>query len=396
MIHRILAIMHLRLKFPSHSLFSSLVIMIASQLALLPATPLHAADYLGNVGKQTARFLLTWSEDGTVEGTYSYPARKGVVYTLRGNNHAEGKLYLEEYTGTQLTARCFLSKTLTDGVILWSGVMQNLDGREFVMSFSRERPGAAEPSWEEVYLQELTTAMNGLPEEIVWSEFPESTRATEMVPVLGDGAFIHAKILSFQSGAGWTVIRVVCGIPQPVNIDALSYTGREITLRIAREIPLPGEALIGEQTTLFVSRDGVLQDVYLPSLVITHWRKTPAGPVEIRGALDLRSDPVMVRLGSGEVTGAEAGRLLASIPSIVLVPDKLAIDEIPTGEFSFRNMRVSRLYGLVLQLTDAGPGIIEVESISLDDPAGEIPWIFLRDEVPGALVPPTQWTREAG
>lgn len=396
MIHSILAIMCMRLKFPCYAPFSSLVIMIASHWALLPATPLHATDYLGNVGKQTALFLLTWSDYGTVEGIYSYPARKGVVYTLRGNNHTEGKLYLEEYTGTQLTARCFLTKTLTDGVILWSGVMQNLDGREFAMSFSRERPGATEPSWEEVYLQELTTAMNGLPEEIIWSVLPEASKATEMVPVLGHGAFIHTNILTFQAGAGWTEIRVVCGIPQPDNIDALTYTGRQITVKIARAILIPGEAMIGEQSTLFVTRDGVLQDVYLPSLVITHRRKTLAGPVEIREALGLRSDPVMVRLGSGQVTGAVAGCLLASIPRVALMSDKLVIDEIPTGEFSFWNMRVSRLYGLVLQLTDAGPGIIEMESISLDDPAAEIPWIFLGTDVPGALVPPPQWTREAG
>lgn len=390
------AIMRQRLKFRCHSPSRALVITVIALLSLVAPLSLHSADYLGNVGKQAARFILTWNDDGSVEGTYSYPARNGVVYALHGNNHAEGKLYLEEYTGSALTARCFLEKTLTNGVILWSGIMQNLDGREFAMSFSRERPATAEPTWEAVYLQEVNAAMNGLPEEIIWSEFPEAARATEMVPVLGDGAFIPTKILTFQVGAGWTAIRVVCGIPQPDNIDALSYTGREITLKIAREIPLPREAVIGEQTTLFVSRDGVLQDVYLPSLVITHWRKTLAGPVEIRGALDLRADPVMARLASGEVTGVEAGRLLAAIPSVALVPDKLAIDEIPTGEFSFRNMRVSRLYGLVLQLTDAGPGIIEVESISLEDPVGEIPWIFLGTEVPGALVPPTQWTREAG
>lgn len=395
MIHSHVAIMRQRLQFPYHLPLRALVMVVAA-LSLLAPLALPAANYVGNVGKQPARFELTWNDDGSVEGAYSYPARQGVQYTLRGNNHAEGKLYLEEYTGAQLTARCFLTKTLTNGEILWSGIMQNLDGREFAMSFSRERPATAEPTWEEEYLQEQITAINGLPEEIIWSEFPEAAMATEMVPVLGDGTFIHTKILTFLSGTGWTEIRVVCGIPQPDNIDALTYTGRQITVKIAREIPLPRESMVGESSTLFVSGDGVLQDLYLPSLVITHWRKTPAGPVEIRGALDLRSDPVMARLGSGEVTGAEAGRLLAAIASIALVPDKLAIDEIPTGEFSYRNMRVSRLHGLVVQLTDAGPGVIELESISLEDPVGENPWIFLGDEVPGALVPPTQWTREAG
>ncbi len=106
------------------------------------ATPkkVPTLTYIGNVGKLDAIFYLKWLPDGTVQGSYYYPKRGAdKSYLILGNNHAEGKLYLEEYTDNNLSARIYLTKSVTDGNITWSGTMNNLDGRSFKVNLSRDR-----------------------------------------------------------------------------------------------------------------------------------------------------------------------------------------------------------------------------------------------------------------
>lgn len=105
------------------------------------AGPVAAQNrYTGNVGRLAASFVLKWNPDGTVSGTYHYPSRgDGTVYRLVGNNHAEGELYLEEYTGSSVTARIRLRKASSASEIIWSGEMSNTDGRKFTMRMARPR-----------------------------------------------------------------------------------------------------------------------------------------------------------------------------------------------------------------------------------------------------------------
>ncbi|MAS95836.1 MAG: hypothetical protein CMO55_21745 [Verrucomicrobiales bacterium] len=98
----------------------------------------NGAEYQGNVGKLKATFQIEWDGE-KVSGSYSYNNRPGTVYTLQGNNPEPGVINLSEYTGNELTARCQLTKRVTDDEIIWEGRMHNTDGREFLMSFSRIR-----------------------------------------------------------------------------------------------------------------------------------------------------------------------------------------------------------------------------------------------------------------
>lgn len=106
------------------------------------ALPVGAADYRGKVGSLEAAFSLEWGADGSVSGTYTYDSRPGVIYGLEGSNPAEGELFLEEFTGSKLTARCYLAKAVTGGAITWRGEMRNVDGRVIPMEFSRARAQA--------------------------------------------------------------------------------------------------------------------------------------------------------------------------------------------------------------------------------------------------------------
>lgn len=105
------------------------------------AIPISSSSrYTGNVGRLQANYSITWNPDGTVSGTYTYPTRNdGVVYRLIGNNHTDGQLYLEEYTGAKITARIKLSKSVTGNEVVWSGTMQNTDGGTFPMKMTRSR-----------------------------------------------------------------------------------------------------------------------------------------------------------------------------------------------------------------------------------------------------------------
>ena len=79
--------------------------LIATLSLCFLAFPAGAGDYTGDVGGLGAEFSLDWHNNGEVTGTYHYPSRPGVTYRLSGNNHTEGKLYLEEFTGNHLTAK---------------------------------------------------------------------------------------------------------------------------------------------------------------------------------------------------------------------------------------------------------------------------------------------------
>lgn len=48
-------------------------------------------------------------------------------------------LYLEEYTGSTISARINLTKQTTATEIIWAGKMHNTDGRVFDMRMVRQR-----------------------------------------------------------------------------------------------------------------------------------------------------------------------------------------------------------------------------------------------------------------
>jgi len=86
------------------------IIFIGSFLAVF----IHLAkaeEYRGKVGKLEAVFNIDWGGDETVEGTYHYPSRPGVIYDLKGEFAADGKLVLREYTNGRLTAVLTLAES---------------------------------------------------------------------------------------------------------------------------------------------------------------------------------------------------------------------------------------------------------------------------------------------
>jgi hypothetical protein len=101
--------------------------------------------YGGKVGKLEAVFFIEWAGVGNpVEGHYYYPSRgKETRYKLKGSNPKDGVLLLEELTKKdgiwKLSATCRLAKRAAEGRVVWEGTMNNTDGRELEMSFSRPK-----------------------------------------------------------------------------------------------------------------------------------------------------------------------------------------------------------------------------------------------------------------
>jgi hypothetical protein len=87
----------------------------------------------GTVGKLTAIFNLKFDyENKRVEGTYYYPSRPDMVYSLKGCIIGRN-IEVAEYTGTDKTANCTLS---TNDNILFEGTMHNTDGRNLNMKIT--------------------------------------------------------------------------------------------------------------------------------------------------------------------------------------------------------------------------------------------------------------------
>lgn len=475
----------------------------AALMLTIVSTAADAGEYRGKVGKLPAVFSLDWSADGTVTGTYSHPSRPGKTYRLQGNNAEAGKLYLEEYTGQTLTARCHLTKKLTEGAVVWSGEMRNTDGRVLAMELTRSRDSArsgtasATPAsataaggayygetggalteisleWgdggavtgtcvypsrpgkvyrltgrnpaegkldleerlgdtvaaraelkkritsdEVVWEGRLATAagrevpvwfarqrkpeaedleqwaeeralFGRLARDTVWDAFPDAREPVEKVPVNWDHSHhrFPGRITHFESRPGSTLLKLRLGLGwrQP------DFSGPEITLDYGRSLPLPPEQLIGKTVSLVFADTGALREVNLHSIAMTHWRKGPDGLVEIRGVLGSRLLDELDLL-----TPAEKATLLTARDPVSFVPDKFATDPNVALDFPFREIRLLAQYGTVVQTTGAGPGGLELESISLEGaPPAENPWIFVGDRDPGTEMPRFQRTEEAG
>lgn len=90
--------------------------------------------YSGNVGKLEASYSLTWYTDGTIIGSYFYPNRSNITYSLTGNDLGNGRIELIEYTGNNVSANCSL--TLQGNCYI--GQMNNTDGRKLKMTMCLE------------------------------------------------------------------------------------------------------------------------------------------------------------------------------------------------------------------------------------------------------------------
>lgn len=369
--------------------------------APVPApVPVAVAEnaYVGFVGRLEARFQLSWQSDGTVNGSYHYPDRSGTTYTLLGNNPREGELYLSEFTDGLLSARCVLHKRLEEGLIIWEGRMTNVDGRHFAMAFARERNNAAPAVAVDTYEARRHAVFGAFPGEQRWDDFPLADEVIERVPVdLEEGQYFGARVHSCVSdGIGTTLqLRVA---DWDVDGKLLVEQGRDLRLRVARVLPFPEGALEDRDITLLFDREGLLFSLELPDIAITHVRRTASGKLEVRGLVDLF--PIAESQNWREEEYLE--KMLSTEP-IEFLPDKLALDLVPFDEpdpvgdeIVFQTIRLVRDYGLSIQATAAGPGSLELESVSLDPGPPANPWIPLMGLKEAIKAPPAQATGQAG
>lgn len=371
-----------------------------------------ASDYQGAVGKMAAVFSIDFNDDGTVSGTYSYPARKGVVYRLAGSNPRQGELYLEEYTGQALSARCYLSKKVVGSTVIWEGTMKNTDGRQLAMSFSRKSSVVSEPVLEISLgkgkdadgVNSMSAAKLVPPawyasveREVNWNTFPKANVYVEKVPTqFPDQEHVTAKVKSFTTRPGYLELVYVLGIRSKDDFEHVLYEGQQVTFRAARHVPIPEREIVGK--VIYLQHDtntGALLALTLHGIAVTHVRQSDSGKFEIRGILDTGEfDQIH------EPSHGVKQETLERADFMAIVPDKLALTNhrdlgIPY-ELYFQELRIVRDYGISIQVTAAGPGTLELEGLSLDEPNEQRPWIFLGGGEPWGNVPASQHTDEAG
>lgn len=364
-----------------------------------PVSPAAAeTTYSGYVGRLEAEFQLSWLEDGTVSGSYHYPKRPGTFYGIYGVNPAEGELFLAEYTGERLTASCALRKRLEADVIIWEGIMMNEDGRHFPMAFARARGTATAAGTIDDYEAKRQALFSSIGESARWDDFPLADEVIERVPVhLDGGEYFGARILAWDSdGIGTTIRLIVADWDNDGNL--LVDEERELTLRVARVLPLAKEHLVGREVSLLFAADGSLYSLELPDIAITHVRRSPTGKLEVRGVIDLSTAE-----DSFDWTPERFAEKMRTAPVIDFIPDKLALHlepardlELAEGEVFFQTIRFVRDHGIAIQATSAGPGSLELESLSLSPEPEPVPWIALEGLKEPVKAPPSQFTTQAG
>jgi hypothetical protein len=355
-----------------------------------PAPAEEGTRYSGNVGRLAAEYDLTWHDDGSVTGSYSYPDRPGVTYRLEGSNPREGELYLVEYTGGKRTARCNLRKRLEQGEIVWEGEMLNTDGRRLPMALRRNRAAAPPAVFMSDYEKKRADLMKRIQAEVSWETFPRASTIVEMVPLSREGAeYFGGKVKGYRSGEDGLELTFVVG--DWGDGDEVVYSGPEVTLRMARSLPIPEDAIVGKSIGIQFGPDGSLSDVELFGYAVSHFRKSTGGKLEVRGVLETEE---MVDLH--DVDDDRMRAIVARSPRVSFLPDKLALGTSPSEDVFFRSIRLTPEYGLVIQATAAGPGILELETLALDAPEPANPWISVGDPNTTIVVPSTQLTREAG
>jgi len=95
--------------------------------------------YRGQIGGSNILVALNYHQD-QVQGFYK-SLNSGKTYYLKGNNRTNGKLSLTEYVknGSNLKAMASVTlyKSISSGKIIWSGTMNNYDGRNVPMKFTK-------------------------------------------------------------------------------------------------------------------------------------------------------------------------------------------------------------------------------------------------------------------
>ena len=355
-----------------------------------------SSQYSGTVGSLGATFSLTWYSDGSVAGSYSHPDRPGTSYRLSGRNPAEGRLFLTEYTGNQKSAQIALTKRLTASEIIWEGTMKNTDGRELPVSFRRARGAGSVapsvPSSPQMSNHESSRAalVARIPSRLTWNTFPRANEVVDMVPLGVEGVeYFVGLVKEFHSQPNRFTITFVMG--EWGDGDEPTYAGPTVTIEVARHLPLPASEIVGQRIGVQVSGSGQIIDLELHAIAVTHVRKSNSEKLEVRGVLHTDELADLYDIDNNAIRA-----IMARAPKLEFLPDKMALGWDPSEDIFFRSLRVTPEFGIVIQSTSAGPGMLELETLSLDLPQEQNPWISVGDSSNRPGVPPSQRTGEAG
>lgn len=111
-------------------------IQISRTLQRKPAAEIRST-YRGKIGTSEILMTLDWGKDRRVNGFYQ-SLTSGKSYQLKGDNTADGFIYLDEFSDDNISARILLEKKTRDGNLVWTGKIFNPDGRINPVTIYRE------------------------------------------------------------------------------------------------------------------------------------------------------------------------------------------------------------------------------------------------------------------
>jgi hypothetical protein len=225
-----------------------------------------------------------------------------------------------------------------------------------------------------------------LPQLTKWQSFPNADEISNQVfnvKLWDTYAHLNARIEKVEADGEWTRMTLLVGsaFEAPVDSDP------RVDFHFARRLPFTPKQMVNREISIRCNQQGEIMLVEMGEILITHWRKGGNGKIQIRTIAD---PDLLSNLVDNDAV--QNSKELSKIPTVEYTPDKLSLEPEPSIEHLFRTVLISREFGTLVAIVDEGPGSLELESLDLDSPIVENPWISIKEKGAGAFIPGNQKT----
>ena len=135
-----------------------------------------------------------------------------------------------------------------------------------------------------------------------------------------------------------------------------------------------GCKIVGDEISLQFDPNGEIVAINLLGIGVTHVRKSRANE-KLEVEVLIENDDIYA-LFDENASEQDRRNAIERAASFSFLPDKLALLNEDSKELMFfRVLQLVKDYGVIIQTMDTGPGMLELESLTLEAPPVPNPWI---------------------
>jgi hypothetical protein len=289
-----------------------------------------------------------------------------------------------------------LRKEVVNDLITWRGKVDFVDGRQSPIAFGRPKSG----EWdnlpriipgESIRVDRITTLVLPL---TVWKYPPGIDQVFNESDRIRDGSGGYAaKLLRSSHSDGKLVLDFELAPFEDERGDREVKQVVPSERRTKQVIEYPNRSMpfySGQQWKLHFSSEGEIEYALADRFGITHWRRNDDGDVEVKGLLESKNPESRVLTDRGFLEYVR----LPPLEATHFRPDKMGFWDLKaSNSTTMRLLALDRVYGLCLYAGEAGSGILELESVSLEEKES---WYALGESYLQPEIPRVQWMMEGG